>query len=164
MAMTPRSPELQELFCFDLYAASRAVTSVYRPLLAELGLTYPQYLVLVALWRAPTQRVKELTEALQLDYGTLTPLLRRLESNGLVTRTRRTDDERSVEVALTDAGKAMRKRAQHIPAVIQAAVGLDDDQIVGLQSTLRALTTSAAGYVPATQSRRKLRLGFSRAD
>ena len=152
--MPARSAELEELFCFDLYAASRAVTSVYRPLLAELGLTYPQYLVLIALWRDHTQTVKQLTEALQLDYGTLTPLLRRLESKGLVTRTRRPEDERSVDVALSAAGKSMRKRAQHIPGVIQAAVGLDRDQIVGLQSTLRVLTAAATGYLPVTQPRR----------
>ena len=96
MSETTGQSELTELLCFDIYAASRAVTAVYRQVLAELHLTYPQYLVLVVLWREQSCTIKELGDALQLDYGTLTPLLRRMESNGLLTRQRRGDDERSV--------------------------------------------------------------------
>ena len=146
MADPDRPTELSELFCFDLYAASRAVTSLYRPLLAELRLTYPQYLVLVVLWREQTCTVKHLSEALRLDYGTLTPLLRRLETNGLVTRERRRDDERSVTVGLTVAGAAMRRRAQHIPAQILTGTGLDDQQIAALQTTLRTLIATVTSY------------------
>lgn len=140
MSVTHRPAELSELLCFDLYAASRAVTSVYRPLLAELGLTYPQYLVLVVLWRQETCTVKQLSRALQLDYGTLTPLLRRLQTSGLVTRERGREDERSVIVGLAAAGIAMQGRARHIPDAIRTAIGLSDEQSVALQTTLRSLT------------------------
>jgi MarR family transcriptional regulator, organic hydroperoxide resistance regulator len=144
MAVAQRPPEISELLCFDLYAASRAVTSRYRPLLAELGLTYPQYLVLVILWAERTRTVKQLSDALHLDYGTLTPLLRRLETAELLTRERRRDDERSVAIALTDAGAAMQQRAQHIPDAIRCAFGLGDDQATELQLNLRTLTAAVA--------------------
>jgi len=144
MAVAHRPAELSELLCFDLYAASRAVTSFYRPLLADLGLTYPQYLVLVVLWRERTCTVKQLSAALRLDYGTLTPLLQRLEANGLITRERRRDDERSVAVALSADGLAMKRRARRIPDLIRAAVGLDDDQITALQTTLQSLTAAVS--------------------
>jgi DNA-binding MarR family transcriptional regulator len=144
-----RSAELAELFCFDLYAASRAVTALYRPLLADLGLTYPQYLVMVVLWRERSRTIKQLGEALQLDYGTLTPLLRRLAANGLITRERRADDERSVLVRLTPAGTALRRRAQRIPRIVQCASGLDTDRIATLQATLRELTASVSGAAAA---------------
>ena len=104
MSETSGPTELTELLCFDIYAASRAVTAVYRQVLAELELTYPQYLVLVVLWREQSCPVSELKDQLHLDYGTLTPLLRRMESHGLLTRHRRDDDERSVRVELTAPG------------------------------------------------------------
>ena len=150
MPAADRPDELSEFLCFDLYAASRAVTSRYRPLLDELGLTYPQYLVLVVLWREQTCTVKHLSQALQLDYGTLTPLLKRLETNGLVTRERRSDDERLVTVGLTVSGSALRRRARLIPAQIRTATGLGEDQIAALQTTLRtlaaAVTSDNAGH------------------
>ncbi|OBA57277.1 hypothetical protein A5647_24570 [Mycobacterium sp. 1100029.7] len=99
------------MVCFALHAASRAVTAAYRPLLTPLGLTYPQFLVLSALWERDDRTVGELVELLQLDYGTMTPLLKRLEKRGLVRRTRSPDDERSVIVGLTDEGHGLRVRA-----------------------------------------------------
>src|SRR3954465_4538626 len=116
--------ELDDQLCFALYAASRAVTNAYRPLLAELDLTYPQYLVMLVLWQRGTSTVKALGDALQLDYGTLSPLLKRLEAAGLVRRERRPDDERSVRVVLTDAGAALRGRAEAVPPAIGAVMGL----------------------------------------
>lgn len=143
MAAT-ESPPLPEQLCFDLYAASRAVTSAYRPVLAELGLTYPQYLVLIVLWDEGMCTVRELADALNLDHGTLTPLLRRMESNGVVERRRSAADERFVEVGLTDQGNALRRHATRIHCDMKEAIGLDDVQFGVLQATLRALTANVA--------------------
>src|SRR6185312_10584970 len=101
-------PVLSEQVCFALYTAARAVTSQYRPLLDELGLTYPQYLVLLVLWERGETTVKELASALRLDYGTMSPLLKRLEVAGLVRRERAAHDERSVLVACTGRGEELR--------------------------------------------------------
>lgn len=131
---------LDELLCFDLYAASRAVTAFYRPLLDELGLTYPQYLVLVAL---PTEHgvpVKQIALDLELDHGTLTPLLRRMDTAGLLTRRRSSVDERQVEVALTGAGRALRLRFDDVQCRVGEAVGLDDTEFRALQASLVRLT------------------------
>jgi DNA-binding MarR family transcriptional regulator len=133
---------LEEQACFALYAASRAVTDVYRPLLAEIGLTYPQYLVLLVLWEADSRPVKEIGEALQLDYGTVSPLLKRLEASGLVTRHRLASDERSVTISLTPEGVALQDRAAGVPQAIGCALGLDDDERHQLISTLRRLTAA----------------------
>ncbi len=135
--------DLDELVCFDLYAASRAVTALYRPLLGPLGLTYPQYLVLVVLWREHSSSIKQLSDLLQLDYGTLTPLLRRMESDGLLTRTRSAADERSVIIEPTDAGKALKRKAKHVPAKICQGLGLSVAEVGRLQHTLRRLTANA---------------------
>ena len=137
---------LDDQLCFALYAASRAVTGLYRPMLDELGLTYPQYLVLLVLWEHGDRPVKDLGSALQLDYGTLSPLLKRLEANGLVRRERRPDDERSVRVALTDEGRALRERALSVPPVIGEAMGLTEEGVESLRATLRKLTTSVQNH------------------
>ncbi|MFI9383973.1 MarR family winged helix-turn-helix transcriptional regulator [Kutzneria sp. NPDC052558] len=137
---------LRDQLCFSLYAASRAVTALYRPLLDELGLTYPQYLVLLVLWEHGTVPVKDVGNALQLDYGTLSPLLKRLEANGLVRRTRRADDERSVAVALTEEGVALRDRALSVPPVIGTAMGLEMAEFEALRGLLGKLTTSVQAY------------------
>jgi DNA-binding MarR family transcriptional regulator len=142
-----RSLQLDDQLCFALYAASRAITSRYRPLLTELGLTYPQYLVMLVLWDRGSCQVKDLGAVLQLDYGTLSPLLKRLEAAGLVHRDRRSDDERSVQVGLTAAGHALRARAEHIPALIEDAMGLSTKAFVALRATLRQL---AASVIAAT--------------
>lgn len=145
-----RSMALDDQLCFALYAASRAVTGLYRPMLEALGLTYPQYLVLLVLWERGTVQVKELGAALQLDYGTLTPLLKRLEAHGLLRRERQTDDERAVQVTLTDRGSALRERARNVPGVIGDAMGLAPDEFDQLRASLRRLTANvtdaAAGH------------------
>ena len=121
---------LDQQLCFALYAASRAVTAAYRPLLEELGLTYPQYLTMLVLWEQDGLTVRELGRRLQLDSGTLTPLLKRLQQSGLVSRERRRSDEREVEIRLTQQGTDLRGRAETIPACLAARfrMGLDDMQ------------------------------------
>jgi DNA-binding MarR family transcriptional regulator len=130
---------LGELLCFSIYSAGHAFNQLYRPLLDEIGLTYPQYLVMVALWNRDGQRVKELGDALFLDSSTLTPLLKRMESAGLITRTRNRDDERQVLLHVTDQGWALRERAQPIAACIQDAVGLDATAVSKIQAAVDAL-------------------------
>lgn len=150
---------LDAQLCFRLYAASRAVTGLYRPLLEELNLTYPQYLVMLVLWERGAVSVKELGAALRLDSGTLSPLLKRLESAGLVTRSRRSDDERSVLVAPTEAGRALRERAAEIPHRIACATGLRGDELAALRTTLdrviEAVTAAAGDLGPETGPERK---------
>jgi DNA-binding MarR family transcriptional regulator len=133
-------PTLDDQLCFDLYAASRSVISLYRPMLNQIGITYPQYLVLLVLWADRTRTVKELGETLHLDHGTLTPLLRRMETNGLVTRRRGRDDERFVEVALTDKGAALGRHARSIQCSVKDVLGLDDTEFRALQTALRVVT------------------------
>jgi DNA-binding MarR family transcriptional regulator len=134
------TPPLSEQLCFDVYAASRAFTNAYRPMLSELGLTYPQFLVLIVLWDEGTRTVRELADALRLDHGTLTPLLRRMETNGLITRRRAAEDERFVEIALTAHGDELRVHAPRIQCDMKQMLGLDPAEFSALQSTLRELT------------------------
>jgi DNA-binding MarR family transcriptional regulator len=131
---------LDEQLCFALYSASRAVTARYRPLLDDLGLTYPQYLVMLVLWESGPVTVSQLGKRLALDSGTLSPLLKRLESGGMISRQRRADDERSVEVALTGAGHRLREQATCLPAAIGAATGLDAAGAARLIGELHTLT------------------------
>jgi MarR family transcriptional regulator, organic hydroperoxide resistance regulator len=133
---------LTDQMCFALYAASRAVTALYRPVLEPLGLTYPQYLVLLVLWERGSVPVRDLGAALQLDYGTLTPLLKRLEAHGLLRRERSATDERSVLITLTGEGAALRSRAQPIPAYIGTAMGLDAAEFDQLRASLRHLAAN----------------------
>ncbi|MEV0003862.1 MarR family transcriptional regulator [Micromonospora sp. NPDC050980] len=133
---------LRRQVCFALYAASRALTDVYRPILDEHGLTYPQYLVLLVLWEhgdeAPT--VSELGVRLRLDSGTLSPLLKRLEAAGLLVRTRSAVDERRVEVSLTAQGRALRERMADVPLRVARATGLTEAELVNLRDTLTRVT------------------------
>ncbi|QHC31251.1 MULTISPECIES: MarR family winged helix-turn-helix transcriptional regulator [unclassified Streptomyces] len=138
----PGSLLLQDQLCFALYAASRAVTARYRPLLDELGLTYPQYLVMLALWERDALSVSDLGGALQLESSTLSPLLKRLEAAGLVRRERRPHDERSVTVRLTGSGTALRDRARSVPLAIGGAMGLTPEQDAMARQLLRLLTTN----------------------
>jgi DNA-binding MarR family transcriptional regulator len=133
---------IEDYLCLALYTASRAVTGLYRGLLDELDLTYPQYLVMRLLWQRGAVPVKRIGAALALDYGTLSPLLKRLEARGLIRRVRRSDDERSVEITLTDAGEAMRPNAERVPAEVSRAFGLDDHATEELRATLRQLTNA----------------------
>ncbi|MBE96071.1 MarR family winged helix-turn-helix transcriptional regulator [Marinobacter sp.] len=134
---------LDNQLCFALYAANRAITARYRPLLAELNLTYPQYLVMLVLWEAgengQTVRVSDLGKRLRLDSGTLTPLLKRLAERGLVTRLRDTIDERVVTVAPTEKGSAMRQEARDIPGRLLCGTGIDQERIVELREELRSV-------------------------
>ncbi|OXM52515.1 MarR family winged helix-turn-helix transcriptional regulator [Amycolatopsis alba] len=144
---------LDDQLCFGLYAASRAVTALYRVVLDDLGLTYPQYLVMLALWEEDERLVKELGTVLSLDSGTLSPLLKRLEKSGLVRRDRRADDERSVRISLTEDGARLRDRASGIPKIIGDAMGLDATGLARTRAELDRLTESVnayrEAYVPA---------------
>jgi DNA-binding MarR family transcriptional regulator len=133
---------IDDYLCLALYTASRAVTGLYRELLDELDLTYPQYLVMRVLWQRGAVPVKDIGATLALDYGTLSPLLKRLEARGLIRRVRRSDDERSVEVTLTDAGKSMRLKAKSVPTDLTCAMGLDEQTTDELRATLRQLTAA----------------------
>jgi len=137
---TPDQLLLDQQLCFALYAASRSVTGLYRPLLEPLGLTYPQYLVMLVLWEQDGLTVRELGQRLQLDSGTLTPLLKRLQAAGLVTRQRRKEDEREVDIRLTDAGLALRDQASGIPECLAQCMQLPLDQMQSLRDELKRLT------------------------
>src|SRR5258708_6026527 len=117
-------PALEDLLCFAVYSASHAFSRVYKPLLDELGLTYPQYLVMVSLWAKDDQTVGELGEPLFLESSTLTPLLKRLEANDYVARSRDPSDERQVRIRLTNQGRALHRKAPEIPRCILGATGL----------------------------------------
>lgn len=145
----PSGFTLDEQLCFALYTASRAMTSCYRPMLDRMGLTYPQYLVMLVLWERGESTVGGLGEALHLETGTLSPLLKRLETIGLVSRRRRRDDERSVMIGLTDAGRALRERAKVLPGLIGAATEMAVPELVELRDTLRALAVRLRCAQPA---------------
>jgi DNA-binding MarR family transcriptional regulator len=130
---------LDRQVCFALAAASRSVISLYRPVLEPLGLTHPQYLVMLALWETSPLRVHELGEKLYLDSATLSPLLKRLEPAGLVVRSRSTDDERVVELTLTDAGTSLRTKAEAVPPAIIERLGLPISQLEDVRDQLHAL-------------------------
>lgn len=137
------SLRLDDQLCFSLYAASRALTAIYTPLLAPLGLTYPQYLVMLVLWEADGQSVKAIGDRLALDSGTLTPLLKRLEAQGLVTRARSTADERVVEIHLSTEGKRLKQRAKSIPEKLVCKMGVPVTDIARLRDELNAITAAA---------------------
>ena len=133
------SPRLDNQLCFALYATSHAVTKLYRPLLARVGLTYPQYLVLLVLWEGDRRTVSELGDRLHLDSGTLTPLLKRLEAAGLVVRTRRSSDEREVEVTLTAEGRALRRVVAEIRGAVVRALRAPGGRSAEMLGNLRRL-------------------------
>ena len=130
---------LDSQVCFALYSASLTMTKAYKPLLAELGLTYPQYLAMLALWEEDGVTVSDLGERLQLDSGTLTPLLKRLETAGLIKRLRDPRDERQVRLHLTPAGRALRGPAASIPRRIICASGHSADELKKLKRQLLKL-------------------------
>jgi DNA-binding MarR family transcriptional regulator len=127
-------PALHELLCFSIYSAGHAFNQFYRPLLNEIGLTYPQYLAMVALWVKDDRTVKELGEALYLESNTLTPLLKRLEGLGHIVRARDPADERQVRVRLTEGGRALRAEAAHVAACVQEALGMSESEIGRIQA------------------------------
>lgn len=135
---------LENQLCFSLYRLSRMVTQSYTPLLKPLDITYPQYLVLLVLWRneedgLASMSVSQLTRALQLDTGTVTPLLKRMEAKGILGRQRDTDDERVVLVQLTEHGLGLRELAKPIPGKLMCQVEMSSEELLILQSTLRGL-------------------------
>lgn len=127
---------LDNQFCFSLYSASLAMTKAYKPLLEKIGLTYPQYLVMLVLWQSDGILVKEIGELLFLDSGTLTPLLKRMESAGLVLRQRDSQDERQVRITLTTAGAALKDAAKEIPVQLMCASGQTGSTLMQLRSQL----------------------------
>jgi MarR family transcriptional regulator, organic hydroperoxide resistance regulator len=130
---------LDDQLCFALYSASRAMTAAYAPLLGELGLTYPQYLVMLVLWEHEGERVSAIGDRLALDSATLTPLLKRLEARGLIARKRSTADERVVEVFLTAEGKRLKRRAAEVPKCMLEKVQLSVADATRLRAQLNAL-------------------------
>ncbi len=140
---------LDGMACFDLYAAHRAVTGVYRQLLEPVGLTYPQYLVLRVLWCRQSATVGEILAEVDLDYGTMSPLLKRLEARGLVERRRRPDDERTVAITLTDAGRALEGELADVSAHIGRAFGLAPDELGALRRMLAHVRESAESEAAA---------------
>jgi DNA-binding MarR family transcriptional regulator len=136
---------LERQVCFALVVASRSVLAVYRPLLEPLGLTHPQYLVMLALWGDSPLSVGEIGTLLQLDSPTLSPLLKRLEAAGLITRTRNVDDERQVNVELTSRGTALRDEAVKIPPAIVAQLGMEISELEALHGALTKVIAAARG-------------------
>ncbi len=139
---------LDHQLCFALYAASLAMTKLYKPLLDPLGLTYPQYLVMLVLWQGDGLTVSMLGERLALDSGTLTPLLKRLESAGQVQRLRDSADERRVLLQLTPAGRALKSRALSVPQTIAAASGCELGELASLTARLQTLRRQLTTSVP----------------
>ena len=127
---------LQNQLCFPLYAVSKEVVRLYKPFLDEIGLTYTQYIAMMVLWEKRSLTVKELGEYLYLDSGTLTPLLKKMEAQGIVSRQRNAADERSVIVSVTDAGEALRERAASIPERIGACLPLSKSEAETLYQML----------------------------
>lgn len=139
-------PRLDDQLCFALYSASRAVTNAYRPLLAEMGLTYPQYLVLLVLWEEGQASVGRLCERLRLDTGTLSPLLKRLEAIGYITRERSAADERRVEVLLTPAGDGLRAGASCVPQLLLASSEMSVEELLALRDAVNRLTEAVSAH------------------
>jgi MarR family transcriptional regulator, organic hydroperoxide resistance regulator len=141
---------LERQVCFALSIAARSVLSIYRPILEPMGLTHPQYLVMLALWGQSPLAVKELIDMLQLDGPTLSPMLKRLEAAGLVTRTRDPHDERQLRIDLTEKGRALRQQALNVPPAVVAKLGMSLGELEELHKGLTALNEAArqAGVKP----------------
>lgn len=133
------TPTLPDMICFALYSANHAMQRVYAPLLSEMGLTYPQYLVLLTLWQNDGQTVGALGRALQLESNTLTPLLKRMEAQGLLMRSRDAKDERQVRVKLTDTGRALRDKAGEVMRCIFESCGMEAEQLFALRDAINGL-------------------------
>ncbi|MCC3279178.1 MarR family transcriptional regulator [Arthrobacter sp. zg-Y40] len=142
---------LQRQVCFSLYSASRAATALYRPMLEELKLTYPQFLVMTLLWEQDGQSVSDLGQSLELDSGTLSPLLKRLEAAQLLQRRRAVEDERRVRVYLTEAGRALEQKSHDLPDRVAASAGLDPEELRSLQETLAKVNAALRQSVVKAQ-------------
>jgi DNA-binding MarR family transcriptional regulator len=130
---------LDRQLCFALSVASRSVIGAYKPILEPMGLTHPQYLVMLALWESEPRSLSALAEVLRLEPATLSPLVKRLEAAGLVTRERSADDERQLAVRLTDAGRALRAQAEQVPPQVVEALGVDLDELMELHARLSSI-------------------------
>ena len=138
---------LENQVCFALAVATRKVVAAYRPLLEPMGLTHPQYLAMLALWERSPRTVVDLSRALALDPATLSPLLKRLEAAGLITRARGAD-ERTLDVALTDAGRALRAQAETVPPRVAATLDMSGTELEALRTMLHRVI-AAADAIPA---------------
>ena len=138
--------KLDNQLCFAVYAAAHAFTATYKPLLEPLGLTYPQYLVMLVLWQEDGATVSGIGTRLGLDSGTLTPLLKRLETAGLVSRIRDADDERQVRITLTAAGRALKQKAKGIPPELLCASGMSLGEIMALRAKLESLAANLRAF------------------
>jgi DNA-binding MarR family transcriptional regulator len=134
---------LERQVCFALAVASRSVIALYRPVLEPMGLTHPQYLVMLALWERSPRSLRDLSEALQLDPGTLSPLVKRLERSGLVTRARDEQDERTLALTLTEKGRRLRRQAEKVPGKIVARLGLPVSDLEHMHTVLTRLIAAA---------------------
>ncbi|WP_253711890.1 MarR family winged helix-turn-helix transcriptional regulator [Bradyrhizobium sp. WD16] len=143
-ASTPTPPQLRldNQLCFAVYAAAHSFAQAYKPFLDPVGLTYPQYLVLLELWEVDGRTVKQLGEPLFLDSGTLTPMLKRMEAAGWIVRRRDVQDERAVRVTLTEKGRAFQKEARRIPAALMCAGGLDVAAVAALRGRLKRVAAN----------------------
>jgi len=151
-APSPDPLALEAQVCLATSAAARSLVAFYRPLLEPLGLTHPQYLAMLALWQHGPLSLRELSDLLHLEPATASPLVRRLAALGLVERSRSEHDERALEIRLTDAGRAMRARAEQIPATMVERLGLDVDEVRRIREAaelLLAACTRATGAAPA---------------
>lgn len=135
---------IDQMLCFSLYSASRAMTRVYQPLLEPLGLTYPQYAVLLTLWDEDAQPVGQIGSRLSLESNTLTPLLKRMEAAGLIHRSRSKEDERQVIISLSGKGRLLQSQTSHIDGCIISATGLSLDQAIRLTSEINTLSARLA--------------------
>lgn len=132
-------PKLENQICFPLYVIAKEIIGLYRPFLDELDITYPQYLVMMVLWENDGVTVSHIGEKVFLDSGTLTPLLKRLENKGIINRKRKKEDERVVEVFLTESGKHLQKKACEIPGKIQNKIGVDTEDLIHLKETIQKI-------------------------
>lgn len=155
----PKSPSppanplaLEEQVCFALSVAARTVVAVYRPVLEPLGLTHPQYLVMLAVWEGEPVSVRDLSRLLHLDPGTLSPLLKRLESCGLLRRGRDTADERALAVTLTAKGRALRAEAEKVPPAIVERLGMDVGELIALRESLTRVIHAAQAALDAEEA------------
>jgi DNA-binding MarR family transcriptional regulator len=138
---------LDRQVCFAVVAASRSIVALYKPILEPLGLTHPQYLVMLALWENSPLRVKDLGERLLLDPATLSPLLKRLEQQGLVTRARDSSDERALALALTPAGTALRRHAELVPEQVIDRLGLSIGELESIRDSAAALLSASRAAI-----------------
>jgi len=139
---------LEDQLCFSLYATSMAINRIYKPLLDELGITYPQYLVLSVLWEEDGRTVGAIAERLSLESSTITPLLKRLEAGSLITRSRQADDERRVSVWLTDRGRALKQDSRCLGETLFARAGLPAEELVALNRQIQRLRAAITNREP----------------